>query len=234
MNFKPVFIEATTLDDCWHRLLWELYNKGRKYLITKGSYEGSYRMAFDDVSGFIYYPHIRPLAPIMPEGLPTVTTDENIEEYFTNYLMNPIREPQEDYKYSEWIVGSEVCKINAVEWCIKHFQQYGFGTEHCFIQIGNPEMLLNYDIPYNNPNERKTTTCLKGIDLRIIEDILLMKIFYRSWDLMAFPENMGGFTLLSEYISQELNIQPGPLSFTCKSLHAYEHAFNYIKQRLGK
>ena len=38
MNFKPVFIEATTLDDCWHQLLWNLIQYGRRYRISEGSF----------------------------------------------------------------------------------------------------------------------------------------------------------------------------------------------------
>ena len=46
---------------------------------------------------------------------------------------------------------------------------------------------------------------------------------------------MGGFTLLNEYIASKLEgVKPGPLSFSCKSLHAYEHHVDIIMKRLGK
>ncbi|MCK5016579.1 MAG: hypothetical protein KAS32_05835, partial [Candidatus Peribacteraceae bacterium] len=64
---------------------------------------------------------------------------------------------------------------------------------------------------------------------------LTTHVVYRSWDLWGgFPENMGGFTLLNEHIAGELGVEPGPLSFSCKSLHAYSHHVDIIAARLGK
>ena len=267
MNFKPVYIEARDLDDCYFQLLSELYHKGRKYLITEGSYKGAYRLAFDDIAGFIKYPHQRPLAPIMPEGIPTPTNDEDIEKYFIEYLMDGTIKDNEDYKYSIFLKGGryhppelkcirknedyvldmnhiwdkpiDILVPDQIQFCIDHFKKAGFGNEHNYITIGYPESLFAYNIPYTNEQERKTSPCLRGIDLRIIEDnginYLLMKIIYRSWSLFSgWPVNMGGFTLLSEFISEQLNITPGPLSFTCKSLHAYDFELEVLKQRLGK
>lgn len=304
MDFKPVFINARDLDDCWFKLLYELNEKGRKYLISEGSYKGAYRLAFDDVAGFIRYPHQRPLAPIVPEGVPAPTNDDDIEKYFIEYLMNGKTEEKEDYKYGVWIVGGDY-KIpsiaigspgvnyltcldedgfievpNQLDWIIKHFKEKGFGNEHCFLTVGYPESNFAYDIPYTNEQERKTSPCLRGLDFRIIskhvfqckncgfeyepfqyeriikdnihhtkfnceciihgfeeinENYLLTKVMYRSWDLYSgWPVNMGGFTLLNEYIANELGIYPGPLSFTCKSLHAYDFQLEALRQRIGK
>lgn len=298
MNFNPVFINATTLDDCYFQLLSELYHKGRKYLITEGSYKGAYRLAFDDVAGFIKYPHQRPLAPIMPEGIPAPTNDEDIEKYFIEYLMDGNIKDNEDYKYGTWIVGGryhspklkcvrknedyilymdyiwdkpvDILVPNQLEWVINHFKEKGFGNEHCAITIGYPESNFAYDLPYTNEQERKTSPCLRLLDFRIISETkykctemfcewesnieepfcphchqtkikkfdfsyLLTKVVYRSWDLWGgFPVNMGGFVLLSEFISNELGVEPGPLSFTSKSLHAYDFQLEVLKQRLGK
>lgn len=298
MKFNPVFIESKTLDSCWFELLYALNEKGRKYLITEGSYKGTYRLAFDDVSGFIHYPHQRPLAPIVPEGALIPTNDENIEKYFIEYLMNGKIADNEDYKYGTWIVGGEyrlpkgidnldgmeTCKLievsNQLEWIINHFKEKGFGNEHCYLTVGYPESNFAYDLPYTNEQERKTSPCLRGLDFRIIskhvfkckncnfeyepsqyeriikdnihhtrfnceciihgfdeikEDYLLTKVIYRSWDLYSgFPVNMGGFTLLNEYVANELGIEPGPLSFTCKSLHCYDFEIEPMLIRLNK
>jgi len=302
MWFKPIYIEGSNLGDTWYQLLWNLNKFGRKYLITKGSYEGSYRLAFDDASGVIQYPHIRPLSPIMPEGsnLPAPTTDEDIEQYFAEYLMNGNIKENEDYKYSTWIVGGKyripgievkaqdhltgddywtelqwIKVSNQLDWIINHFKKFGFGNEHCFLQIGYPESNFAYDIPYNNEQERKTSPCLRGLDFRIIEDTqeyfkcencgyesntyvntfnyfpcikckgnsyreikkinyLTTKVIYRSWDLYSgWPVNMGGFTLLNEYVASELGIEPGPLTFTCKSLHCYDFQLDVLKSWTG-
>ncbi len=201
MKFNPVFIDGTTIGDTWFQLLWACNKVGRKYLITKGSYEGSYRLALDDASGVIRNPHDRPLAPIMPEGsnLPAPTTDEAIETYFVNYLMDGNKEPNEDYRYATFVAGGkylvpkgmhffnpyqigrsgeifgmgmEIIVPNQVQWVIDHFKTAGFGNEHCYIQVGYPESNRAYDIPYTTETERRTSPCLRGIDFRIIEDPL--------------------------------------------------------------
>lgn len=254
-QFCPVFIEGRDLDDTWFQLLAALYENGRRYKITSGSYEGSHRVAFDFVSGFIHHPHSRPLAPRVPENspLPPPTTDEEIEKYFVNYLMCSDVARNEDYRYATWIVGGryempegrnpqEQCLSsiavqvpNQIEWVIDHFKKKGHGNEHCYVTVGYPESNLAYDAPYSNPNERRTSPCLRGLDFRIVDNHLLTQVIYRSWDLASgWATNMGGFTLLNEFVASEVGVEPGPLSFSCKSLHCYEHAFEYLKLRLGK
>jgi len=272
--FDPIFIKGMDLDDTWFQLLYNLKHHGRQYYIDEGSYAGQYRLAFDFVSGVVQYPHQRPLAPRIPESspLPPPATDEEIEQYFANYLMDSEIAVNEDYRYATWIVGGEYTlpkakllleqteveisktspsmeyitrkfktvteqKIevpNQVQWLIDHFKEKGHGNEHGFITIGYPESNFAYDIPYQNENERRTSPCLRGLDFRIIDGRLTTHVVYRSWDLVGgWPTNMGGFTLLNEYIAQEIGVDPGPLTFSCKSLHAYDHALNFLNQRVG-
>lgn len=262
-KFKPMFITGKDLNDTWHRLLWELWENGRRYKITSGSFAGAERLAFDFVSGSIEFPHIRPLAPTLPEGsnLPIPTTDEKINDYFANYIMDPTLSAHEHYKYASWIVGNnDVCKTNQLQWVIEHFNgPHGKNNEHCSVVIGNPSICLNYDEPFMlcsnckqyykkgikicpicdselGPDEtkRKTSPCLRLLDFRIIDGFLTTNVVYRSWDIWAFPENMGGFTLLNEYVADQIGINPGPLTFSCKSLHAYDYQLEIIKMRLHK
>lgn len=257
--FKPVFVEGTTLDDTWFRLLWNVYEFGRQYYIDKGSYAGQYRTTFDHVSGFVQNPHSRPLAPQIPESstLPPPTTDHEIEQYFANYLMDSELAPNEDYRYATWIVGGRydipqlnttdcygniypvICDYvhvpNQLQWIINHFREKGKGNAHCYLSVGYPESNFAYDIPYENETERRTSPCLRGLDFRVIDNYLLTHVIYRSWDLIGgWPTNMGGFTLLNEYVADAIGAHPGPMSFSCKDLHAYDHGYNYLKQRLGK
>ena len=81
---------------------------------------------------------------------------------------------------------------------------------------------------------RKTSPCLRLLDFRIVDNYLTTHVVYRSWDMWAWPENMGGFTLLNEYIADLVGVEPGPLTFSCKSLHAYDYQFEVIKMRLRK
>jgi len=108
-SFKPIFVEGTNLDDTWFKLLAEVYKHGRRNRIDTGSYEKETdRLEFDFVAGSIKYPTDRPLSPRL-EGLavPPPTTDEDIEKYFANYLMNGALTDNEHYKYATWIVGGK-------------------------------------------------------------------------------------------------------------------------------
>ena len=261
---KSVFVNEKTLDSTWFKLLSELWINGRKNHIDYGSFAGSNRLEFDFVAGTIEFPTTRPLAPIMPEGVPPVTTDDEIEKYFINYLMDGQNlAGNEHYRYATWVAGGQykmphmdiiiaygieedgtVSKSgfkgsyiinvpNQVEWIIKHYKEKGFGNNHCYIQVGYPESSYAYDQPFKNESERQTSPCLRGIDTHIKDNKLHMAVVFRSWDLYAgFPENMGGITMLGEYISNELGIEMGPLSFSCLKLHCYDSQIEALKARL--
>lgn len=196
--FYTYFVNATDLNDAWFSLLYALRKGGRRNPIDKGSFEGKevVRYEFDKAAGFIKYPTIRPLAPIMPQGSDPITTDEVIEKYFQDYFMNgKIESKNEHYKYATWINGGEYkmpyfdVKIvgknhsiryksdgnemimnvpSQVDWIISHYQNSGFHNNHCYMQVGYPESSFAYDVPYDNPNERQTSPCLRGIDTKIV------------------------------------------------------------------
>lgn len=260
--FKSVFIKEKTIDSMWFKLLYEVYKNGRVNPIDTGSFAGSNRLEFDFVAGTIEFPTTRPLAPIIPEGVPVPTTDEDIEKYWINYIMNGELGLNEHYKYATFITGGEyhlpkvsgkqirkadcqgayyddiydltVNVPNQVEWVIKHYKEKGFGNNHCYIQVGYPESSFAYDIPYQEEFERQTSPCLRGIDTHIKAGILHMAVTFRSWDLYAgFPENMGGVTMLGEYIANELGVLMGPLSFSCLKLHCYDFQIEALKARIG-
>ncbi len=197
-SFKPIFVEGTTLDDTWFKLLAEVYSHGRRNRIDDGSYAKEVdRLEFDFVAGSIKYPTNRPLSPRL-EGLavPPPTTDEDIEKYFANYIMNGALEANEHYKYATWIAGGRyklpkqkayythedtnyvvvdgdavVMEVpNALEWIIKHYQEKGYANNHCYIQVGYPESNMAYDIPYTDETDRQTSPCLRGIDTKIVQE----------------------------------------------------------------
>lgn len=252
---RPVFVKEKTLGDTWFQLLWDVYYHGRKTPITYGSMAGSNRLEFDFVSGISMFPHQRPLAPIMPEGIHPVTTDEKIEEYFANYLMDPELEKGEHYKYAQWINGKllnptllawsmlpEGFEVpigpeeSQLEWIIRHFKEKGYGNNHCYINVGDKNSNFAYDIPWENETERRTSPCLRGLDFKIKEGVLITHVIYRSWDLYAgWPQNMGGFTLLNEYVANQLDgVEPGPMAFSCSGLHCYDYQIKPLKAILKK
>lgn len=242
-KFNPVQIMANDLNDCYFQLLSYLWEYGRKYKIDTGSFAGAHRLEFDFCSGFINYPHTRPLAPIMPQGIPPTTTDDELDKYFANYLMDSNLEDNEHYRYSSWINGCDHYNrfiVNPeetpLEWVIRHFKEKGYGNNHCYINVGNVDSGFNYDIPYDNEGDRKTSPCLRGIDFKIKDNYLIMSVIFRSWDLYAgFPENMGGMALLNEYVAEQLDgVKPGPLAFTSAGLHAYDYQIDPIMSILKK
>lgn len=258
---KSVFVEEKTLDGAWFKLLYEIYHHGRINKITDGSYAGTKRLEFDYAAGTIQYPTTRPLAPIVPPGVPPVTTDGDIENYFTNYIMDGHNlKGNEHYRYATFITGGEyklpkctwredpkyvsspvqctdgpliMSVPNQVDWIINHYKKKGFGNNHCYITVGYPESSFAYDMPYENETDRQTSPCLRGIDTHIKNGKLHMAVIFRSWDLYgAFPENMGGIILLGEYMSDELGISMGPLSFSSLKLHCYDFQIEAVKARL--
>jgi len=250
---KSVFLQERNLDSMWFRLLYEVYHHGRKNPIHSGSYAGSNRLEFDFVSGTITNPTERPLAPMVPEGVPRPTTDQDIENYFVNYIMNSNLEENEHYRYATWIVGGAykipkfrlandesegtgewVIVPNQLDWVINHYKKKGFGNNHCTIQIGYPESKFAYDILYKDESERQTSPCLQLIDTHIKDNKLHTFTVFRSWDLYGgLPENLGGITLLMEYIANELSVDIGPLSFSSLKLHVYDFQINALKARLN-
>jgi len=264
---KSVFVEGSSIDDVYFQLLSQLYKHGRKNKIDYGSFAGSSRLEFDFASGTIYYPTTRPLAPIFPPGIPPITTDDDIEKYFIDYIMDGRNlAKNEHYRYATWITGGKykLPKVgqmkfyyydenkkereiwmndvdlatyidvpNQVEWIIKHYKERGFGNNHCVIQVGYPESSSAYDIPYKDETDRQTSPCLRMIDTHIKDNKLHFAVTFRSWDLYAaFPTNIGGITMLMEYMADQLSIETSSLSFSCLKLHAYDSQIESVKQRL--
>jgi len=260
-----VSIEGRNIDEAWFCILSNL-NKARKYRITKGSFEGSYRYEFDKLDGIINKPieyndaGIRlPLAVTVPNGCAPPTDEDSIYNYYKNYLLSGSITKNEHYKYGTFIVGGQLYipdiddnkniknikyKIvnvpNQLEWAIEHYCQIkngkkNFGNNHCYIQLGYPEMLLGYDI-----EENYSSPCLRGIDTKIIFDekenkyYLCFHVYFRSWDLWSgFPTNMGGLALLMEYMVTAIGVEIGYLSFSSIKAHFYDFSINSVIQRCG-
>lgn len=248
----------------WFGLLSKIYDNGRINKITVGSYAGAKRLEFDFAAGTILFPTTRPLAPIVPEGVPPVTTDEDIEDYFVNYIMDGHNlNEDEHYRYSTWITGGlytmpeisykfhpvdswfqgnrhTIINVpNQVGWILDHYKKKGFGNNHCYIQVGYPESNIAYDIPYETEADRQTSPCLRGIDTKVVKDEgvykLCFHVYFRSWDLYAaWPQNLGGITMLMEYMAGELGIEVGTLSFSSMKLHCYDFQIEAVEARLNK
>lgn len=240
--FKGRYVQGKTLEDTWFQLLFAAEEDGRKTHVDSGSFAGHDRLEFDFAAGEVLHAHQRPLAPRLPEGVPAPTTDDGIEAYFAGYLMDPVLNDGEEYRYSVWINGEMLNPHlgnvweTALDWIIRHFREAGYGNNHCFMRIGQPEILFNYDKPYATETERGTTPCLTGLDFKIKDGFLLTGVYYRSWDLYSgWPENMGGFTLLNEYVAEQLpGVESGPLFFASCGLHCYDIQAEAVRRALHR
>lgn len=249
--------DATSLADGWFRALDKIISEGRKYLITKGSYEGIHRIGMPTMINFTH-PGARPLSLMMPEGsnIPAPTSEEDINEYLT-YLMTGERTLNEHYTY-----GEDLCW--QIPWVIKHYQDAGHGNNHGYMTVGRPETVffydrdvdyyeeisawnikINSDIPVvrrrisnrwnKEPDNKPSSQCLRGIDTWIDEGKLHFWVYFRSWDLWGgFPVNLGGIQLLKEYMASEIGVEDGELVVSCKDLHVYEHTWLVALMRLRK
>ncbi len=250
---KIGFLEATTLGDAWFQALYKIMEDGRKYFITKGSYEGIRRVGMP-ITINIQYPNARPLHPIMPEGssVPPPTSEEDINEYL-EYLMTGERKENEHYTYGEDLYWQ-------IEWCIRHYKEAGHGNNHCYMTVGRPETLHFYDrdVYYDDnisvlspgnvvrnryitnswnkdPDVKPSSQCLRGIDTWIDDGRLNFWVYFRSWDLWGgFPVNLGGIQLLKEYMASEIGVEDGCMVVSCKDLHVYEHTWAVALMRLRK
>jgi thymidylate synthase len=239
---KPVFIEATTINDAWYQLVWNIYDFGRRETVERGSYEGDTRLEFDWVVCHIKHPGVRPLAVQMPESssIPPPNTEENIEKYFVDYLMSGEKKPDEDYTYGQRLVNftwlerlkkpfehQELRVIDQVQHVIDTYLDYGYRNNQMVLTIGQPSDLRLIDPP-----------CLRHIDTRIQREAdgkyhLHFYPYFRSNDLWnGWPTNLGGIQLLKEYMSAMIGIEDGEIMYSSKGLHIYGHMEEVAQMRL--
>jgi hypothetical protein len=223
MNFEPVIVHATNLEEAWVRFMYGAIKHGRTYLVTEGSRAGQHRMAMDVAIASISHPEQRPLYPLGKAGQIVPIDEAAIKKYFDKYVYSSDPpEPNEHYNYSDYIYPLATAIMD-------YYVDKGFGNAHCTIRVGDPMCFKDYCDLYKDETSRKTTPCLLSIDTRIIDNHLCFYISYRSWDLFSgFPLNMAGFQELKEMMAAyvatqtDTSVLPGPTVCMCKDLHLYE------------
>ncbi|NVM20655.1 MAG: thymidylate synthase [Desulfobacterales bacterium] len=234
-----VSIGARDLPDAWFQCVYEIVDKGHKYVIDYGSYAGQKRLEFDYVTVHIKYPGVRPLIPDIPAslGIPNPVAEGYVEEYLP-YLMTPKKEPNEDYTYGERLAGWSYISpaageggpttgkverrvVNQIEEIIKMYKTKGYGTNQAAMTVSVPSDILLGDPP-----------CLRHIDTRICHGKLHFVVYFRSWDLWnGFPANLGGLQLLKEYMAGEIGVEDGEMIAASKGLHLYDYVWELAQLR---
>jgi len=217
------------LPDAWFQCVYEILDRGHKYVIDHGSYEGQKRLEFDYVTIHVKYPGVRPLIPDIPAslGIPNPVAEGYIEEYLP-YLMTPIKQPNEDYTYGERLSGwssrgpvDEGGEVNQIEEVIRMYRSKGYGTNQAAMSISAPSDILLNDPP-----------CLRHIDTRISQGKLHFMVYFRSWDLWnGFPANLGAIQLLKEYMATEIGVEDGEIVAASKGLHLYDYVWELAQLR---
>jgi thymidylate synthase len=213
-----VFIEARDLPDAWFQCVYNILEKGRTYLIDRGSYEGQKRLEFDYVTVHIKFPGTRPLLPDIPPalGIPNPVADDYLDQYLP-YLMTSEKKEGEEYTYGEYLEP----QISEV---IRMYREDGHGTNQAYMTVGNPDTIYLSDPP-----------CLRGIDTRIKENRLHFAVYFRSWDLWnGFPANLGAIQLLKEYMAESIGVGDGEVIAASKGLHLYDYIWELAKLRTMK
>lgn len=204
---KPSLINAFDLNATWWETCVNVMRFGKDYKITRGSYVGQRRRQLASLTIVIDHPEMRPLAPICETP---VTSDEAIERYFSDYLINSDLADNEQYTYGSRIAPhletiAEILRITPE-------------TNQAVIEIARPE-----DIKLSDP------PCLRCIGWNMVESTLQFSSFWRSWDIHgAMPVNLGGLQLLNEMMADWTGIESGPLIAYSNGAHIYEYAWGMM------
>lgn len=218
MTLNITTIQARDIPDAWFQCVYEIIDKGHRYQIDRGSFQGQERLEFDYITVQIKHPGTRPLIPDIPEALciPNPVADGYIESYLP-YLMTAEKQPNEDYTYGEYL-EPQIAEV------IRMYRQDGHGTNQAYMTVGDPKALLLNDPP-----------CLRGIDTRIRYGKLHFMVYFRSWDLWnGFPANLGAVQMLKEYMAQEIGVEDGEIIAASKGLHLYDYIWELARLRTMK
>lgn len=212
INFDDSIVKAATIEGAWREVMQLCVARGYDFLVQGGSYQGQIRKQLEHVTVVINQPWTRPLAPILPPGIPAPTNDDKITEYFLRYLFSPDKTENEVYTYGEFIYAQFERVLSLLI--------YSKGnTNQATIAIGNSGTTFLDDPP-----------CLRSISWKVVGEELNMTVYFRSWDLYAgFPENLGGLQLLNEFMAHSLSshfpVNLGKLICFSDGLHLYEQYF---------
>lgn len=221
MKLNPVHIKARDIPDAWFSCIWNLLDSsGFTYEIQHGSFVGNKRLEFDNIEIYITHPQTRPLEPDIPPsyGIPNPVAPGYIDEYLP-YLMTDSVKPGEDYTYGSRLVGD----TNQIDHFIKLLKKTP-NTNQAILQVARPDDC-----------ELKDPPCLRHIDMRVRDGILIFYPYFRSWDLWGgFPANLAAMVHLQEYMAKSIGIESGPFICMSKGLHLYKYVWELAQLRTGK
>ena len=220
MKFEITQIVATDIQDAWFQCISKILDVGFRYEIQHGSYVGQTRLEFDQAIIFIKHPYSEPYDTMLPQippalCIPNPVAGGYIEQYLP-YLMTAHIEPGEQYTY-----GSRM--YDQIRYWTEALKKTP-NTNQAILQVGSPEDYRLSDPP-----------CLRHIDMRIKDGLLIFYPYFRSWDLWGgFPANLAGIAVLQKSMADEIGVASGPIIAGSKGLHVYGYVEELAKLRTGK
>ncbi|UCH31228.1 MAG: hypothetical protein JSV05_06930 [Candidatus Bathyarchaeota archaeon] len=218
---KHVKISAFDCPDAWFKTLESIWTKGEMYGVCYGSEKATTKKL--NLSIEIAKPENRPL---IGQGAPCDM--KYVSWYALKYLWS---DTIEDEKYT---YGSRMRKpVDQIEEAINRYLD-----EPADRQI-TLAVRLPQDIMKHINNAKHEPPCLSLIDTEVIEGLLHLTCYFRSWDAYAgLPANIAGIQLFNEAFVSELNrrgnlgLKTGKLIFHSKNCHIYERQFTLVEDLL--
>lgn len=214
-----ITVKGTTISDIWFQLLYNLFDNSYEQRIQQGSFIGERRYQYPGVAIYISHPFVD-MIPTIPDGLgiPNPSTMEYVTDYFTKYIMDPVLEENETYKYASRIHsempngGTQFSKV------IEMLNKTPF-TNQAVLEIGTP---VDLDICVGSDGNIEPP-CLRSLTFNVHPpDILTVTSFWRSWALYsALPVNLAGLELLKQYVAEETGLRNGCMYAYSSGLHIY-------------
>jgi thymidylate synthase len=250
LSLKKIGIKATSLSDAWYQSLFNIVDKGRSFIIDRGSNAGQKRLEFDYFSIQITHPGAEPLLPTVREGLsfPNPVDPDYLDDYLP-YLMTDADKPGESYTY-----GQRICKAflrdfefvqlrrkaNILLDELPELEELGIFTPVPFGWIVNQMDLMIWT--YKNKGYRNNQMimqvgqpsdmvlqdppCLRHIDTRIQDGKLHFFPYFSSWDLFGgFPANLAAIEMMKQFCAAQIGVENGEIIASSKGLHIYDYVF---------
>ncbi len=231
-------IKAKTIADAWFQIIFDLFDHAYRQDIQRGSFEKEqYRLQYPALAFSIEYPELDMVPYIPPQyGIPAPTSEEFIQNYFVNYLMDPELAENETYKYASRIhhpmPGNAKAGIDTGGTQLDRIIEMLKKTPHtnqAILEIGSPTDL---DVCWGNDG-KCDPPCLRLLDWKVLPDnSLSVTAYFRSWDLFAgMPTNLGGIELLKQYVASEADLKSGPMNAFSAGAHIYGYQEDFARLR---
>lgn len=257
-------INARDLPDLWFQAVNDILDKGRSFIVDRGSYAGQTRLEYDFFIGHVKYPGTPPLLPDIP---PTFAIPNPVDEAYIyggdgydrsyiEYIMSSRKEPNESYTYGERLTKTPLFGDKATWWKDtnrdiidkRDLDDKIIYKENGLFYINQIEWIIDTYKQHGVRNNQMVLQiaeptditlmdppCLRSIDTRIQDNKLNFIIYFRSWDLWGgLPANLAGIQHLKEYMANEIGVEDGEMIVESKGLHLYGYAKELAKIRCLK